>query len=141
MKSIVLFTTVLRIIIITILIAFTIFVNAQSVAVNTTGNSADASAMLDISSNSKGVLITRLSTAQRIAVLNPAEGLLVYDTDTKGFWFFSLGVWNEVPKTSGGGFLLPYNGISALADRTFSITNSSPNNGRVAIYGKGTNVF
>jgi hypothetical protein len=46
--------------------------------------------MLDISSNSKGILITRLSTAQRIAIGTPAEGLLVFDTDTKGFWYFSL---------------------------------------------------
>jgi len=136
MKSIVLFTTVLRIIIITVLIAFTIFVNAQSVAVNTTGNSADASAMLDISSNSKGVLITRLSTAQRIGIGTPAEGLFVYDTDTKGFWYFSLGAWKEIPKASAGGFTLPYNVSASNNTGLFSITNTNAVIGASGLYGK-----
>src|SRR4030095_584414 len=136
MKSIVLFTTVLRIIIITILIAFTIFVNAQSVAINTTGNSADASAVLDISSNSKGVLITRLSTAQRTAIETPAEGLLVFDTDTKGFWYYSLGSWKEIPKASAGGFTLPYNGVTNNNTGVFSITNTNAVIGASGLYGK-----
>ena len=105
MKIIVLIAAVLRIILITAIISFTIAANAQSVAVNTTGNSADASAMLDASSNPKGILITRLSAAERTAIAVPAEGLLVYDINTKGFWYFSLGSWKEIPKASAGGTL------------------------------------
>jgi len=53
------------------------------VAVNSTGATPDASAMLDVSSTTHGILIPRMSTASRNAISNPALGLLVYD--------FSLG--------------------------------------------------
>ncbi len=53
------------------------------VAINTTGNSPDASAMLDVVSTDKGLLIPRMTTTQRldinIGLGGPAEGLLVYD--------------------------------------------------------------
>ena len=38
----------------------------------------DASAILDITSANKGVLFSRLSTAQRGAITSPASGLLIY---------------------------------------------------------------
>ncbi|MEJ5104051.1 hypothetical protein [Chryseobacterium sp. MYb328] len=43
----------------------------------------DASAALDISSQNKGMLIPRLTTAKRDAIPNPANSLLIYDTDKK----------------------------------------------------------
>ncbi|MBE4948510.1 hypothetical protein [Chryseobacterium culicis] len=43
----------------------------------------DASAALDIYSQSKGMLMPRLTTAQRNAIVNPASSLLIYDTDKK----------------------------------------------------------
>ncbi|GGD90178.1 ice-binding family protein [Planktosalinus lacus] len=39
----------------------------------------DASSILDVSSNSKGLLMPRLSTAQRDAILLPASGLMIYN--------------------------------------------------------------
>ena len=60
------------------------------VAVNTTGNNADASAILDVSSNAKGVLIPRMTASQKGQINNPATGLLIYQTDgTKGFYYNS----------------------------------------------------
>lgn len=43
----------------------------------------DQSAVLDIYSQDKGMLIPRLSTAKRDAISNPANSLLIYDTDKK----------------------------------------------------------
>ena len=54
---------------------------AQSVAINTDGSNPDGSAILDIKSSSKGILLPRLTKAQRDAVLNPSNGLLIYQTD------------------------------------------------------------
>ena len=42
----------------------------------------DESAMLDIKSTDKGILVPRMSTVQRIAISNMATGLLVFDNDT-----------------------------------------------------------
>lgn len=51
------------------------------IAVNTDGSSPDNSAMMDIKSTAKGLLIPRMTAAQRDAISSPANGLLVYCTD------------------------------------------------------------
>ena len=64
------------------------FVNAQGLGLNTTNSPADASAMLDVSSTSKGVLVPRMLSTDISSISNPATGLLVYQTDgTAGFYF------------------------------------------------------
>lgn len=45
--------------------------------------SPDASALLDISTTSKGFLPPRMTTAQRNLIASPTEGLVVYNTTTK----------------------------------------------------------
>jgi hypothetical protein len=70
--------------------------NAQNVAINNSGATADASAMLDISSTSKGLLIPRMSTSQKTAIASPARGLMVYDSDTQSFWYWTGMAWKEV---------------------------------------------
>lgn len=75
--------------------------SAQGMAVNASGSSADASAMLDVSSTSKGVLIPRMTQAQRNAIAAPVAGLLIYQTDnTPGFYYYNGSVWTAI---SGGG--------------------------------------
>ena len=67
---------------------------SQSLSVNTDGTSADSSAILDVKSTSKGVLIPRVTTVQKNAIALPAVGLLVYQTDNdKGFYFYNGTAW------------------------------------------------
>ncbi len=53
----------------------------------------DASAVLDMTSTSQGVLIPRMTTIQREAVATPVIGLQVYDTDTKSVWSYNGAAW------------------------------------------------
>lgn len=54
----------------------------------------DASSMLEIQSTTSGLLIPRMTEAQRLAIGTPATGLLVYETDTTpGFWYYDGGSW------------------------------------------------
>ena len=46
----------------------TLRVAVAQVAINGSGSAADNSAMLDVSSTSKGVLVPRMTTAQRTAL-------------------------------------------------------------------------
>lgn len=75
----------------------------QNVGIGTT--TPNASAALDVSSNNKGILIPRLDSAQRVAISNPAEGLMVYQKDgTKGFYYYNGTAWTIVGgNTSTGG--------------------------------------
>ncbi len=50
------------------------------------------SSILDIYSTSKGLLIPRLTAQQRLAIQSPADGLLVYDTDSACFIFYKSSV-------------------------------------------------
>ncbi len=67
------------------------------VAINTDGSNPDPSAMLDVKSTTKGLLAPRMTTIQRLAIIAPAEGLLVYQTTSPaGFYFFKGGVWQMI---------------------------------------------
>lgn len=65
---------------------------AQALGLN---NSApNASSILDASSTSKGILIPRMTSANRDAIPSPATGLLVYVTDkTTGFFYYDGSIW------------------------------------------------
>jgi len=73
--------------------------NAQ-VAITSDGSPANNSAMLDVKSSSKGFLPPRMTTAQRDAISNPAEGLIIYNTDAKAVNVFNGVLW----KSPGAGF-------------------------------------
>jgi len=67
----------------------------QGAAINTTGAAADPSAMLDVSGISGGVLINRMSETERNQLLNPAEGLLIYNTTTKCINMWTGTAWKQ----------------------------------------------
>lgn len=57
-------------------------------------SSPAASAKLDVSSTTQGLLIPRMTQAQRTAISSPAEGLMVYQTDgTKGLYDYDGTSW------------------------------------------------
>ncbi len=59
----------------------------SQVGINTT--TPDASAELDIESTNKGVLISRLTTAERDAITSPANSLLIYNEDINKYQYNS----------------------------------------------------
>ncbi|MCD4735026.1 MAG: PKD domain-containing protein [Bacteroidales bacterium] len=78
--------------------------NAQGVSINENHNQPDPSAMLDIQSSDKGLLIPRLSQNERDNIPNPAEGLMIYQTDNiKGFYFYDGNAWSAMNAGSPGG--------------------------------------
>jgi len=63
------------------------------VAITTDGSSADGSAMLELKSTSKGFLPPRMTVAERDAIDSPAEGLMIYETDSKTWQGFNGTNW------------------------------------------------
>ena len=78
------------------LLLATFSINAQ-VGIGTT--TPAASAQLDVSSTTKGFLPPRLSFTQRDAI-TPAEGLMIYNTDTKKPNYFDGTGWKNFDGTS-----------------------------------------
>lgn len=66
----------------------------SQVGINADGSLPVNSAMLDIKSTDKGVLIPRMTASQRIGINSTAIGLLVYQTDVpSGFYYYNGTAW------------------------------------------------
>ena len=79
-------------------------VTAQSLAINTDGSTANASALLDIKSTTKGLLIPRMSKTERNSIASPATGLMVFQAspDSIGFYYYNGSSWSWVTSNSNG---------------------------------------
>ncbi|TAE33588.1 MAG: hypothetical protein EAZ91_02965 [Cytophagales bacterium] len=94
-----------------------------TVAIGSDGQPANASAALDVKSTTQGVLLPRLTSAQRTAIGTPANGLLVFDTDTQTFWFRQNGAWVNL---IGGG-------VAGIGWQQTGINISNTNTGNVGV--------
>ena len=84
------------IILVTVIILFTLSGHAQ-VAITTDGSAPGTSAMLDVKSTTKGMLVPRMTAAQRGLIASPVAGLLVYQTDVPmGYYFYNGTIWKQM---------------------------------------------
>lgn len=108
-----------------ILYSFVLFsffnLTAQTgVGIGTTTPSA--SSALDITSTTKGILVPRMTQAQRTAIATPATGLMVYQTDgTAGFYYFNGTIWVTL---SSSGWSLLGNAGTAVASNKVGTTDA-----------------
>lgn len=68
-------------------------ITTAQVKIGTNPTQINESAELEIESTDKGLLLPRLNTAQRDAISNPAEGLLIYNFDIKCLEIFNGTEW------------------------------------------------
>ncbi len=74
----------------------TITIYAQNIGINATGATPDTKAILDISSTTSGLLIPRMSTAERNAITTPPTGLQVYNTTTNTLDIYKGSIWDQM---------------------------------------------
>ena len=85
-----------------ILILFAITMAAScsltaQVSINTDGSPPNSSAMLDVNSDTAGILIPRMTQAQCNLISNPVTGLMIYQTDViAGFYYYNGSVWEGI---------------------------------------------
>jgi len=109
----------------------------QNVSISDVPNTPNASSVLDVYSTSKGMLVPRLTTAQRLAIAAPANGLLVFDTDVNCFMFYtSVPVsWNSLCAAG-----VPLNGTSTVSSTIVIAPGAACANGGITILmGNDTN--
>jgi hypothetical protein len=92
-----------------------LFNDGNKIGIGTTA--PDQSALLEINSTNKGLLIPRMSQAQRLSIINPVAGLLVFQLDEiSGFYYYSGLDWLRLISDN--------NSNSNAADRTLIYTIS-----------------
>ena len=102
-----------------------IFAVAQAqVAIGIPGNPPHASAMLDVQSTTKGLLIPRMTNAERIDILNPAKGLLVYDNSFDALYVYRNDVnkWTQLSEK----IWTKYNGDAIYENGSVGIRTFTP---------------
>lgn len=75
-----------------LIFAIPIALSAQ-IGINQDNSDPDPSAMLDVQSAEKGMLIPRMGTSARDAIFNPALGLLIFNVDDSCFNYYTGSVW------------------------------------------------
>ncbi len=87
--------------------------------------SSSPSALLEINSSVGGFLHARMTTAQRDSLLDPKDGLEVYNTDTKNLNIRQNGAWVEI-KSGGNG-----NVVGPSSSTENSLTFWKSNDGKI----------
>lgn len=103
---------------------------AQSITINPSSqNVIDAKGT---NANPKGILVPRMTTTERLGSgTGWADGSLVYDTDTKNFWYFNGLTLSWVKMAAGNvGLDLPYSGSgNSGIGSLFQIDNNAESGG------------
>ncbi|KJD36273.1 hypothetical protein PW52_06685 [Tamlana sedimentorum] len=105
-----------------LIILFLVFIFNETyaqVGIGTTN--PNASSILDIESTTQGVLTPRMTSLQRLAIVSPAEGLLVFDLDEDAFYYYDATATNWV-KLEGVVMRDNYKLVKSVADLADELT-------------------
>jgi hypothetical protein len=73
------------------LLVISYHVQAQNVGISSDNSLPDSSAILDLKSTTKGLLVPRMTASNLAAIANPASGLMVYQTDGAAGFYYNSG--------------------------------------------------
>ena len=93
--------------------------------INSTGVAPNDNAMLDISSTTKGLLIPRMNTSERIALAH-TKGLTVFDNTTNSYWYSDGAAWVNLITNLTNPWLVSGNNISNTNMGNVGIGTNSP---------------
>jgi hypothetical protein len=101
---------------------------AQSVSINTDGSVANSSAILDIKSTDKGLLIPRMNKTEKNAIALPAAGLLIYQNapDSIGFHYYDGSNWLWLEALANAGWKTKGNAGTDTAVNFIGTTDNMP---------------
>lgn len=116
-------------------------INAQDngVSISSGSSVADPTAMLDVQSTTKGILIPRLTTVERDAIVNPATSLIIYNSTDLSFQYFDGSNWKVIGDQESSIENMASSDLTFTENRSHNLngnkliidaeTNSGPNTG------------
>ncbi len=128
------------------LFLFLLQTNGQNIGIGTT--TPDPTAKVEIVATDKGILIPRLTTVQRTGIVSPAVGLLVFDTNLQGFWYWNGTSWNSLPtanqtwSTAGNSGTNPSTHfVGTIDNKPLLLRTNNQRVGYIGIPGSDGNIF
>jgi len=100
--------------------------STAQVSISSSSAEPDPSAMMDVSSTDKGILIPRMTLLQRNAIETPAQGLLVFITDDMRFYAYNGSAWEKVLAGVDGGWNTSGDNLISTVSGNVGIGTQSP---------------
>jgi len=128
------------VIIISSMVIMSAQMNGQNVGIGANTFTPDNSALLELQSTNSGLLLPRMTTAQRDAISNPAQSLLIFNTTIKCYEGYVDGQWRSIYcEPCSGVSTVSYDGVTY---NTVSIGNQCwfKENLRTTKYNDGTSI-
>lgn len=97
--------------------------NAQSMGLNNA--TPNASSILDLTATDRGILVPRMTSAQKTAIASPAPALLIYQTDGVPGFYYNAGT----PSTPSWVSFLSTNSSSAVGTGGWSVSGNAGTTG------------
>ena len=107
--------------------------NSTGLAINEDGTAPHHSAVLDVNSNNKGILIPRLTNLQRDQIL-PSMGLIIYNTTDQAIQYFDGIFWNAINTTILASVMIEANLNPVCSGTTVTFTATPTHGGTAPIY-------
>ena len=107
----------------------TIYMNDPVMVQDSTSATLDASAILQVDSTSKGLLLPRMTSANVTAISSPADGLIVYDYETDELKLRANGSWVALGASGAGDDLGDHTMTENLQTSGFYISNDGDDEG------------
>jgi hypothetical protein len=109
-----------------------VFSQSENVGIGTAN--PNKSAILELNSSQKGFLMPRMTQNQKYNIINPAEGLVIYQTDfNSGIYSYNGKIWEKLSyqnsiAASGANWTIGGNDLSAIAiaDRWLGTSSNHP---------------
>jgi hypothetical protein len=109
---------------------------SAQVLIDTVNSVPASSAMLDVKSTVKGVLVPRMNTNQMNAISSPTDGLLVYNTTVKSLYWYNGLTWKQFTTVREAA-----DEFTATTSRTgFTLTQDPSANSKVIMYINGVRI-
>jgi hypothetical protein len=96
------------------------------VSITPDGSAPDNSAMLDVKSTTRGLLLPRMTQTEMNAITSPVPGLMLYNTTDGNFYFYTGSAWKYIVGSSDNDWVISGTNESSAVSGNIGIGTTDP---------------